>query len=397
MVAAINFCSSLDEFLASCPDRLFIAAVDGALLQWSTSFKETVGPALAQRQFTEIVHPEDKGETAEAWARVVETADPIELRIRVPRAGGGHQRFRCVLRLAPGGDFVHGSMDEDVEQVVHVDELAKLRQKEQILDTLMENVSICVWAIDTQGKFTYHDGKGLESAGVERSAFVGKSLFELYGDGDQDVRGALSGTFAHSFSHQHGRYWENWYVPVRDDGDGVAGVIGFTLDISEVKRAEEELRSKLALIEQQQQVIRDLSTPIIEVWDSVLTLPMVGVVDSLRASEVMDNLLAAIVDKRARFAILDLTGVDAVDTQTASYLVELVRAIRLLGAEGVITGIRSNVAQTMVSLGLDLSGVATVGNLRAGLRLCIQRMAAGAAPRAAASNGAQGSPGGRSA
>ena len=97
---------------------------------------------------------------------------------------------------------------------------------------------------------------------------------------------------------------------------------------------------------------------------------------------------AATSTKGARFAILDLTGVDAVDTKTASYLIEMVRAIRLLGAEGVITGIRSNVAQTMIALGVDLSGIITRGNLRAGLKLCIQRMngadaaAAGGARRA---------------
>ncbi|XYI01102.1 STAS domain-containing protein [Sorangium sp. So ce1128] len=103
---------------------------------------------------------------------------------------------------------------------------------------------------------------------------------------------------------------------------------------------------------------------------------MVGVVDSLRISEVMDNLLSAIVNKDARFAILDLTGVEAVDTRTAGDLIEMIKAIRLLGAEGIITGIRSNVAQTMIALGLDLSGVTTVGNLRAGLKLCMRRMAA---------------------
>ncbi len=103
---------------------------------------------------------------------------------------------------------------------------------------------------------------------------------------------------------------------------------------------------------------------------------MVGVVDSLRISEAMDNLLSAIVNKDARYAILDLTGVDAVDTQTAGYLIEMIKAIRLLGAEGIITGIRANVAQTMIALGLDLSGVTTVGNLRAGLKLCMRRMAA---------------------
>lgn len=98
-----------------------------------------------------------------------------------------------------------------------------------------------------------------------------------------------------------------------------------------------DLRTKIALIERQQQVIQALSTPIIEVWDKVLTLPMVGLVDSVRAAEVMDNLLMQVSRKGARFAILDLTGVEAVDTGTASHLLKLIQALRLLGAEGIIT------------------------------------------------------------
>jgi rsbT co-antagonist protein RsbR len=110
---------------------------------------------------------------------------------------------------------------------------------------------------------------------------------------------------------------------------------------------------------------------------------MVGVVDSSRTAEVMDSLLDAVSRTRARFAILDLTGVEAVDTKTAAYLIELVRAIRLLGAEGIITGIRPSVAQTVVAIGVDLGGVVTLSNLRAGLRHCILQMrrdAAGTAP-----------------
>jgi rsbT co-antagonist protein RsbR len=152
-------------------------------------------------------------------------------------------------------------------------------------------------------------------------------------------------------------------------------VIGFTLDISDAKQAEEELRVKLALIEQQQQVIRDLSTPILEVWSGVLALPMVGVVDSVRVSEVTEALLSRIVEKGARFAILDLTGVEVVDTKVAGHLVSIISAIRLLGAEGIVTGIQPTVAQTMFALGLDLSSVVTRANLRAGLGFCIRQMA----------------------
>ncbi|WP_136923538.1 STAS domain-containing protein [Polyangium aurulentum] len=137
-----------------------------------------------------------------------------------------------------------------------------------------------------------------------------------------------------------------------------------------------QLASQLALIDRQREVIRNLETPIIQVWDRVLTVPMMGVVDSGRAARVMDDLLAAVTRDGARFAILDLTGVEIVDTATAAHLLSLINAVRLLGAEGIITGIRPNVAHTVVSLGLDLSSIIAKSNLREGLAFAIRRMSA---------------------
>jgi rsbT co-antagonist protein RsbR len=260
-------------------------------------------------------------------------------------------------------------------------ETAGFVQHEALLRAVIENIPIVLWSVDRRGVFTYHDGKGLDGAGLARGQHLGKSIFELYNNAGMDgVRRALAGEPHHSFSEAHGVHWESWLMPVRADGGEVTSVIGFTLDVTETKRVEQELRAKLDLIERQQQVIRELSTPIIEVWEGVLTLPMVGVVDTVRTSEVMENLLSRIVETGARFAILDLTGVEVVDTKVASHLISLVSAIRLLGAEGVITGIKPTVAQTMVALGLDLSTMVTHANLRAGLKFCIQRMAKGARP-----------------
>jgi rsbT co-antagonist protein RsbR len=188
------------------------------------------------------------------------------------------------------------------------------------------------------------------------------------------VRKVLEGETVQYTTESHGLEWENWILPIRGAHGEVAGAVGITLDISQRKHTEQELRAQLDLVTRQQQVIRELSTPIIEVWDRVLTLPMVGVIDSARTAEVMDSLLEAVVRARARFAVLDLTGVEAVDTQTAAYLFELVRAIRLLGADGIITGIRPTVAQTVVALGLDLTSITTLSNLRAGLKYCILQM-----------------------
>ncbi|MGK3996977.1 PAS domain-containing protein [Sorangium sp. So ce1024] len=250
---------------------------------------------------------------------------------------------------------------------------------QQLLRAILDHLPIVVCKYDREGVFTFHDGKGTEAVGVKPGQLLGANVLEIYGsemDASWGMRRALAGEGGREVSDAQGASWETWYIPLHDALGEPNGAISVTLNATDAKLKELELRAKLQLIEKQQKVIRDLSTPIIEVWDKVLTLPMVGVVDSLRLSEVMDNLLSAIVSKDARYAILDLTGVDTVDTETARHLIDMIDAIRLLGAEGIVTGIRSTVAQTMVSLGVDLSGVTTVGNLRAGLKLCMRRMAA---------------------
>jgi anti-anti-sigma regulatory factor len=150
-----------------------------------------------------------------------------------------------------------------------------------------------------------------------------------------------------------------------------------SLNVTEAHQAKAELEAKLAVIQRQQEVIFNLETPIIQVWDEVLTLPMVGVVDSKRAARLTDDLLGRVTQTQARFAILDMTGVDVVDTGTAGHILNIIAAVRLLGAEGIITGIRPNVAQTMISLGLDLSRVRTLATLRDGLSFAIRRLTPG--------------------
>jgi rsbT co-antagonist protein RsbR len=253
---------------------------------------------------------------------------------------------------------------------------APLGHHEQLLRAVIDNIPISLWAVDREGFLTYQDGKALEAAGLAPGELLGSSVFDLYDErATAGVQRALAGDPDHTFAEAHGVQWESWLVPVRGEGGEVRSVIGFSLDVTEEKRVEQELRAKLELIGRQQQVIRELSTPIIEVWEGVLTLPMVGVVDSTRTSEVMQDLLSRISQTGARYAILDLTGVDMVDTRVAGHLVSLVSAIQLLGAEGVITGIKPTVAQTMVALGLDLRAMVTRANLRAGLKFCIQQMA----------------------
>jgi rsbT co-antagonist protein RsbR len=143
-------------------------------------------------------------------------------------------------------------------------------------------------------------------------------------------------------------------------------------DLTARTKTEQELREKLDLIERQEQAIRAMSTPIIQVWDGVLTLPVVGTVTAARATDMMTSLLDTINRTGSRFAILDVTGVEDVDSSTADHLLQIMRAVELMGAKAIITGIRPAVAQTVTSLGVDLAGIVTLSNLQEGLKLCMR-------------------------
>ncbi|AUX48820.1 uncharacterized protein SOCE26_103610 [Sorangium cellulosum] len=157
-----------------------------------------------------------------------------------------------------------------------------------------------------------------------------------------------------------------------DDLGKATRMAGSISDITARKQAEAALMDKLDIIERQQEAIRKLSTPIIEVWDGVITMPVFGSVDEHRAEQMMDVLLQAIARTRCRSAIIDLTGADVIDHRTGDHILKLVRAVELVGVRGIVVGIRPEVARTIVSLGVDLSRIITLANLRDALVRCMR-------------------------
>jgi rsbT co-antagonist protein RsbR len=134
-----------------------------------------------------------------------------------------------------------------------------------------------------------------------------------------------------------------------------------------------ELEDKLRTIEQQRSAIRELSTPIMEVWDGILCLPIVGIMDSTRSADMTDALLKAVVATRATCTILDITGIEVMDTHTADHFIRMAKAVRLLGAECVLTGINPQIAQTVIHMGLATSEIASHRSLRDALQHFIDR------------------------
>lgn len=149
--------------------------------------------------------------------------------------------------------------------------------------------------------------------------------------------------------------------------------VSIVLDKLGLFTVEAYQKSREAVIERQQQELLDLSTPVVELWDGILALPLIGTLDSERTQIVMESLLEAIVAKEATVAILDITGVPTVDTLVAQHLMKTVAAARLMGAECIISGIRPQIAQTIVHLGVDLGGVVTKATLAGALQIALRK------------------------
>jgi rsbT co-antagonist protein RsbR len=132
------------------------------------------------------------------------------------------------------------------------------------------------------------------------------------------------------------------------------------------------LAEQVATIERQQVAIQELSTPVIEVWTGALCVPIVGVLDSVRATDLTGTLLQTIVQKKAPFAIIDITGIEVMDTSTADHFIRMARSVGLLGAKCVLSGIRPNIARTIVQMGVDLTGIESYRTMREALRSYVQ-------------------------
>jgi rsbT co-antagonist protein RsbR len=167
-------------------------------------------------------------------------------------------------------------------------------------------------------------------------------------------------------------YWHSMSRHYLKDPDRLAGAL----------KAFEPVANKILLIvamafnserervvRQQQEAIQELSTPVLQVRDRLLILPIIGLIDSDRALQLTEQLLGAIREFRARVVVMDVTGVAAVDSKVANHLIQTVDAARLLGTTVIVTGISASIAQTIVTIGIDLSRIQTVGDLQGGLEL----------------------------
>ncbi len=255
----------------------------------------------------------------------------------------------------------------------------ELRQNEAKQRAILASLSEVVFTLDEQARITsYHVPKEQTAFHEAPERALGRHVSEVM---PQPIASLLLDAVAElarddaprtvNYAREHRgevRFFSTKLSILREPVSGLSGVTAIEREITERMHAEQALTERLTLIQQQQEMIQVLSTPIIQVWDGVLALPLVGVIDSRRAAAITESLLQAIVSTQARAAILDLTGVEVVDTATADHFLRIIRAVELLGTVCLISGIRPAVAQTMVTLEATIGKARTFATVRSALK-----------------------------
>lgn len=263
-------------------------------------------------------------------------------------------------------------------------ENAALRERNDLLNAVIAHSPAVIFAKDQAGRLILHNNKYEQAFPQLAGKLLGKTDHEIVGgaaaemiiENDRQIReGGVPIEVEEQLPHADGLHT---YIaikfPLFDRNGAVSGLAGIATDITERKRGEEErARLQQQIIDVQRATLSELSTPIVPLADGVIAMPLVGAIDSERARQIMEALLNGLTASRAHTAILDITGVRAVDTHVAGALLQSARAARLLGARVIVTGIRPDVAQALVGLDTDWTGVETLSNLQAGVALALTR------------------------
>jgi len=291
------------------------------------------------------------------------------------------------LVKSPGGSYL-----ATFREVVENRELERKRLSVERSLTFLEHAPIPMYEMSGAGLVTLWNKEMSNLFGVSAEEAIGKSVNEVIPSDmtppemlrvQQELTASNKSTWFGTHNRRNGPPIQcSWTcVRMQDDQGKTLGVAVTGINMTETLHRENELQKSLDLIKAQRDELRALSTPILEVWENVLALPIIGTVDETRATNMMQDLLSAISTRNCRFAILDLTGVAQIDESSATHLVSILKAIALLGAQGIVTGLRPATARTMVESGIDFSSVATLPSLRAGLRYCFDELRGPSRPK----------------
>jgi rsbT co-antagonist protein RsbR len=273
---------------------------------------------------------------------------------------------------------VHGYVLTGRDLTERREEELALRRIEQMVNGIADYEVI---RLDGQGLVRSWNLGAKRLTGYEASEAIGQHVSMFYTDEETragQVESELTAAVREGRVEVDGwrirrdgsRFWASVSIsPIRDDAGELTGFVKVARDLTERRQQEE-------LVQRQRDEILELSTPVIQVWDRIIVLPLIGTLDSVRAARLTEGLLERIAADLAEVIILDVSGVPAIDSGVARHLLKTVEAARLMGAMSILSGVRPEIAQSIVHLGIDLEGLRSRASLKDALQLALRMVGA---------------------
>lgn len=329
----------------------------------------------------DITHPDDRAASREQLRALVRgEIDSYTLEKRYITKDGNV--FWAELSVTP----IRNAQDKNTPDYfigVIADITERKRQTEELnlARFTLDSVSIGIQWIDPHGKQVYANDALCDALGYTREEMLTMSIPDIDPNFQMETWDGMWNEIRQNgitfFETVHRRK-DGTTMPVEIAANYLhfnerRYICAFVRDVTERQQAEAERATlQQQVIDAQQVALRELSTPLIPLTEKVLIMPLIGTIDSARAQLVMETLLEGVAERHAELVILDITGVSVVDTQVANAFIHAAQAVRLLGADVMMTGIQPPMAQTMVQLGLDLGSIITRGSLQAGIASALQ-------------------------
>jgi len=365
------------------PDGIAITDLQLTITYANLALHTMLGyPSLVGMSALELVHPPDR-ETFQAIVELLPSNHRQELQtIRYARHDGAlmtAQSAAIVLRDRQGNPIGFGLTTLDISERIEAAET--LRRSEQRNRDLINAIPDLMFVLSADGTFLDYKTDPTGTLLLPPEAFLGRRVTEVMPLPIADqvmshIEALLRTGIMQTFTYQ---------LPINDQIEEYearmtlsnSDILILSRNVTGQRRAEREREAmKEQIIQAQQAALRELSTPLLPIADGVVVMPLIGAIDSNRAQQIMETLLYGVAEYNAQVAIVDITGVKVVDTQVAGALIRAAQALRMLGAQVVLTGISPEIAQTMVHIGAELRDMITKATLQDGIRYALDRSVA---------------------
>jgi len=382
--AAESRATLYQRVLEELPVAVAVIRADGLIVEVNRKQREVLGLGPSETIAGKVNALEDPRSVASGYAELIARAVRGEAFRAPPQRYEGLEENSSVdgiytqPLLQPvdvGAERYVAAVNLDVTEQVNAQK--KLEETSTFYEGIIDNAPFYIYVKDKDGRYVVVNDFFVKGLGAPKSALLGKTDLELFGEADAEKYSAYdrlaleTGTIHREdpvMILDEQRYTLTTKFPLKDTAGRNQAVCSISLDITSRKRAEAEAqRLQEEVIRVQGETLRALSTPLLPIADGVVVMPLIGTFSAERAQQVLETLLEGVVAHHATMVIIDVTGVPLIDTHVANGLVQAAQAVRLLGAQTILTGIQPAIARTLVDIGAELGGFVTRSTLQSGI------------------------------